>query len=210
MHADKGLPETHPSVDSFLLPYHNTDKSSRGWALWWGGLAPAPPLSSCLGASLISDLPKKGKNANEKKEPISKRSEPNALVLTARRWNPRKPCPKTVRHVARSSISRPFWHEALTVMVSKSYQSFSKSPKGHCGFHDGKGDSMNPVHIPCFEGQFPTTALSHPERGGIKGATGEKEKPHQKGCSGTQEEGNEIEGQRLSRVKQKKTRNKKW
>lgn len=48
------------------LPCHSTDKSSRGWAWWWAGLTLVPLLSSCPGASLISDWPKREKG-NEKK-----------------------------------------------------------------------------------------------------------------------------------------------
>ena len=71
IHADKpalrGAPtKVHPPVDGCLLPYHNTDRSSHGWALWWAELTLAPLLSSCLGASLISDLPKRKKSKWEK------------------------------------------------------------------------------------------------------------------------------------------------
>ena len=59
-----------PPVDSCPLPYHNTGRSSHGWALWWAELTLAPLLSSCLGASLISDLPKRKKSKWEKEIPL--------------------------------------------------------------------------------------------------------------------------------------------
>lgn len=57
---------TGPPRRAVPLPCHSTDRSSRGWAWWWAGLTPAPPLSSCPGASSISDWPEREKG-NEKK-----------------------------------------------------------------------------------------------------------------------------------------------
>ena len=99
IHADKpalrGAPtKVRPPVSHFLLPYHNTDRSSHGWALWWVELTLAPLLSSCLGASLISDLPKRKKKQMRKRDPITS-TEQTPPTSTAGSWSSLKQRPKT-------------------------------------------------------------------------------------------------------------------